>query len=205
MKAIFIFLSIFLVFLQNIAQASIFNPFSSIATLNIGYDYIYPKFNGYSRHNSDIASDAFKFKSSNVYAGLRLFRYFGIETGYSRILSRFTDPYLSTDLNFKQSYVEGKIFLPIISTPIFSIDGYASYGFSKINAQAIYLDLYSVKNLNLASGVENHNAKKYGIGLEASIIGTFAARVGYYRLDRKIEIMDNKKLDAVYAGVSMYF
>jgi len=195
------YLIILILFFSSISNsnAGILVPWNPVAKLNIGVDYLLkPSFSTYAHQTSDFTSDITKFQNSNIYAGVRIFRYFGIEAGYSRILSRFNQDNLYNDLSLKQQYFEGKLFIPLISLPSISIDGYLSYGNSKITASSLNLSSLDTQNSEIKNSV------KYGYGVEAAIFGMASARLGTYVLKHKLDVMKDNKMHVTYCGLSIY-
>ncbi len=199
-RLIFLLIIVFAVFLggKN-TNAGILVPWNPIASLNVGLDYQMPGVTSFSANRGDATEDLKKFENSNIYAGVRVLRYFGVEAGVNKINTDFQIDNDITNLALKQVYFDGKLFLPIISTIPFSLDGYVSYGVANISSFAAK-DLHS----GALTNSEINNAERVGLGLESTILGNFSARAGWYTLVQQIDVMGDKRLHAGYVGFSFY-
>ncbi len=180
------------------AKAGLLFPWNPVVKLNIGLDYNAPSFSGFGKKNQDFGQDLMKFKNINAYAGLRIFKYFGLETGFSRLGGQFEQNSVEHIVNIKHSYIDGKLFLPIFSLTAASLEGYLSVGISSLNADARRLSDGMVANSDVKT------ATKIGAGLEASFLGTVSARLGWYTLDRKLDMFEFGRLNVVHGGFSIY-
>lgn len=195
----------FLFCFSDISNAGILVPWSPVS-LNVGLDYQIPKVSDYSSSGDSMFNDIKKFQNTNIYVGARAFKYFGAEAGFSKINKNFSDDSsIGSGTTINQQYVMGKLYVPIINLIAFSLDGYVGLGMSMLDISTTT----TVTGLNGAtSRIEESsditNSLRYDVGLESSLLGIVSARVGWYTLQKKIDVLDDGRFSAIYAGLSVY-
>ncbi len=182
------------------SNAGLINPFVSPINLNIGIDYMKPMLSNLTATNLQAPEqNLFKGENLNIYAGLRLFRFIGAETGYTNFNGNsFKNNGQIFDTKMNQTYIDAKLYMPIIDLQAFTAELYGSIGLANLSGS------YYKTSTSFSENIDIKNATKIGGGIEFSILKTFSARVGYYQLNKQIPTLENNKFSAYYGGFSIY-
>ena len=177
-------------------------PWNPVMKAYIGVDYTNYKIQNHEiKHNTSI-QDFGRFRNYNLFAGVRIFKYFGVETGFLHSGQDIKNQSISGDaykyFSMNQKYIDGKLYFPLINNMLFSMDLFTSYGVTDFNASTVDLS-----NNNQAIATE-HRSGRYGGGLEMSLFGAVSARAGVNVLENKLAILDNQRLTNYYLGFSLY-
>lgn len=194
-------IALFFIFSCNYSNAGILFPWNPIMNVYTGVDYQRVSVSDYKIQNRDITKDITSLKNTNLFIGVRAFKFLGLETGYNQIKKDIINKTLDSeykDFKLSQKYLDVKFYLPVISLLAVSVDLYANYGLASIDSSLRNYQTGIKETSNVTT------ASRYGIGLETSLFGTVSARTGWTRLAKKIDILDNKYLDTTYFGLSVY-
>jgi len=193
-------LIIFCLFATTKSHAGILFPWVPFVKLYTGVDYQKPSISNYQMTNENsFSSDLFKLNNANAHIGLRLFDYIGLEFGYNNTKKElYGNEFTQNDplkVNIRQKYTDIKLYIPLIWSLVSSVDLFVNYGVADLAISA------SEKE---AMRTDAKSSRRYGGGIELSILGTVSARAGYLVLDRKLDDL-NSKLKYSYVGLNLYW